>query len=91
MDKMMEEDLKGLEEEIDDAVDRLFVEKQRGGVERLLMYSQILEPSVKSPVLEPAMKPPAGEPPLKSLVLEPSIQSPVSEPPVKSSLLEPSY
>ena len=31
MDKMMEEeDFKGLEEEIDDAVDRLFVEKKRG-------------------------------------------------------------
>jgi len=91
MDKMMEEDLKGLEEEIDDAVDRLFVEKQRGGAEGLLMDSQILEPSVKSPVLEPAMKPRTIEPPLKSLVLEPSIQSPVSEPSVKSSLLEPSY
>jgi chemotaxis signal transduction protein len=91
MDKMMDEDLKGLEEEIDDAVDRLFVEKQRGGVESLLMDSQILEPSVKSPVLEPAMKPPTVEPPLKSLILGPSIQSPVSEPPVKSSLLEPSY
>jgi hypothetical protein len=91
MDKTIEEDLKGLEEEIDDAVDRLFVEKQRGGVENLLMDSQLLEPSLKSPVLESATKPPTLEPPLKSLVLEPSIQSPDLEFPVKSSLSEPSY
>ena len=88
---MGEEDLKGLEEEIDDAVDRLFVEKKRGGAESFLMESQFSEPSLKSPALEPAMKPPTVEPPLKSLILGPSIQSPVSEPPVKSSLLEPSY
>jgi len=91
MDKIIEEDLKGLEEEIDDAVDRLFVEKKRGGLENLLMDSQLLEPSLKSPVLESATKPPTLEPPLKSLVLEPSIQSPDLEPPVKSSLSEPSY
>jgi len=91
MDKIIEEDLKGLEEEIDDAVDRLFVEKKRGGVENFLMDSQLLEPSLKSPVLESATKPQTLEATMKSLVLEPSIQSPDLEPPVKSSLSEPSY
>ncbi len=91
MDKIIEEDIKGLEEEIDDAVDRLFIEKKRGGVENLLMDSQLLEPSLKSPVLESATKPPTLEPPLESLVLEPSIQSPDLEPPFKSFLSEPSY
>lgn len=88
---MGEEDLRGLEEEIDDAVDRLFVEKKRGGAESFLMESELPEPSLKSPALEPAMKPPTFEPSMKSLSLEPSIESPELEPLMKSSLLEPSY
>ena len=75
MDKMMgEEDLKGLEEEIDDAVDRLFVEKKRGAVESFLMESPLLEPPLRSPVLEPSMKPPTLEPSMKPSLLEPSYE-----------------
>lgn len=50
MDKIFgEEDLKGLEEEIDDAVDRLFVDKKGGITESFLMESSLLESSLKSP------------------------------------------
>jgi chemotaxis signal transduction protein len=90
--KMMEEeDLKGLEEEIDDAVDRLFVEKQRGMPESLLMESPPAEPALKSQVLEPPMKPPAPEPPMKPPQLETSVKSSLLESAMQSSLLEPSY
>jgi chemotaxis signal transduction protein len=83
MDKLMEEeDLKGLEEEIDDAVDRLFVEKKGGAAESLLMEPELSEPPLKSLVSEPAMKPP---------VLEPLTKPPVLETPAKPSFLEPSY
>jgi len=67
MDKIIgEEDLKGLEEEIDDAVDRLFVDKKGGITESFLMESSLLESSLKSPmeessnefpILEPSAKP----------------------------------
>jgi len=40
-----EDDIKGLEEEIDSAVDRLFVEKEIGLAERVRMEPSILEPS----------------------------------------------
>lgn len=88
---MEEEDLKGLEEEIDDAVDRLFVEKQRGMPESLLMESPPAEPPLKSQGLEPPMKPPTPEPPVKPPQLETSVKSSLLESPMKSSLLEPSY
>jgi hypothetical protein len=91
MDKLMEEDLKGLEEEIDDAVDRLFVEKDKGGAESLLMESQLFEPSLKPQGLEPSMKPSTLEPSVKSPILEPYIKSPELEPLIESSILEPSY
>ena len=39
-----EEDIKGLEKEIDSAVDRLFIEKKRGLAESSLMESSISEP-----------------------------------------------
>jgi len=53
MDKIIgEEDLKGLEEEIDDAVDRLFVDKKGGITESFLMESSLLESSLKSPMEE---------------------------------------
>ena len=75
MDKMMgEEDLKGLEEEIDDAVDRLFVEKKRGVADSFLMESPLLESPLKSPGLEPSMKPPVLEPSLKPPTLESSMK-----------------
>ena len=72
MDKMMgEEDLKGLEEEIDNAVDRLFVEKKRDGAESFLM-----EP----PILEPPPKPLPSEPEVKTSLREPSSPPPSIKP-----------
>jgi hypothetical protein len=101
MDKMTgEEDLKGLEEEIENAVDRLFVEKRGGGIESFLMESPAIEPPSKSSKEEPSTKPPALkpsmgssilEPALESLVLEPSMENPTFESPMETSLLEPSY
>ena len=92
MDKLTEEeDLKGLEEEIDNAVDRLFVEKPGGTAESFLMESPLVEPPLKPSSLEPLMKPPVLESPMRPHPLEPSIESPVLEPSSTSSLLEPSY
>jgi len=101
MDKMTgEEDLKGLEEEIENAVDRLFVEKRGGGIESFLMESPAIEPpsksskeepSTKPPALKPSMGPSILEPALESLVLEPSMEGPTFESPMETSLLEPSY
>ena len=87
--KMEEEELKGLEEEIDDAVNRLFVEKKGGMVESFLMESPSPEPPVKTPVIEPIIKSPAIEPFMKPPIAEPSIKPPIVEPPMKSLLLEP--
>jgi len=92
MDKLMEEEeLKGLEEEIDNAVDRLFVEKKKGAAESFLMESPLVEPPLKPSTLEPSTKPPVLESPMRPHPLEPSIKSPVLEPSATSSLLEPSY
>jgi len=97
MEKMMEEEeLKGLEEEIDDAVNRLFVEKKRGAVESILMESPVSEIPLKTSVLEETMKPPTLEPSIKVPVIEPFIESPIEtsmEPslePFLESSLEPS-
>jgi hypothetical protein len=61
-----EEDIKGLEEEIDSAVDRLFVDKKSSGTERLSMDLPLSESSIdkkssmakklsmESPILEPS-------------------------------------
>lgn len=93
MEKMMEEEeLKGLEEEIDDAVDRLFVEKKGGMVESFLMESSPTEPPLKTPIKEPAIKPLVIEPFMKPSISEPSISEvsikpPLAEPPIK--LVEP--
>ncbi len=96
---MEEEDLKGLEEEIDNAVDRLFVEKKPDRGESLLMESPLVEPPLKPPTLEPSMRPPVLESPAKphpfepsteSLILEPSfMEPPLVESPLKPSALEP--
>jgi hypothetical protein len=85
MDKIMEEEeLKGLDEEIDDAVNRLFVEKKRGSVESILMESPISEipskPSVpgqtlKPPVLETTLNVPPKVPDIE-LDIEPLVTSP---------------
>lgn len=100
MDKLMEEeDLKGLEEEIDNAVDRLFVERKRSPEEGLSMESPLAEPSLKppafepsveSPILEPSlMETPLAEPPLKPSTFEPSMRPPVVESPMKPHFFEP--
>jgi chemotaxis signal transduction protein len=82
MDKLMEEeDLKGLEEEINDAVDRLFVEKKGEVAESFLTEPEPSEPPLKSSLSKPSMKPPASEP---------LTRSPVLETPVKPFFLEPS-
>ena len=66
-----EDEIKGLEEEIDLAVDRLFVEKKRGLKESLLMESQSFEPSyemVKDSSIESSFQPsPAPLPFLRSM------------------------
>jgi len=85
-----EEDLKGLEEEIDDAVDRLFVEKKRGGAESFLMESPPIQPPLKTPVLEPSISP-TLEPSMKSPIFEPAMEPPIFEPAREPSLLEPSF
>ena len=91
MDKMMgEEDLKGLEEEIDDAVDRLFVEKKRGVTESVFLEPPTIETPLKPKKGEPSLKSPSFEPSPEPFVLEPSITPPVSEPSMKPSLVEPS-
>ncbi len=92
MDKLMgEEDLKGLEEEIDNAVDRLFVEKKKDQAESFMMEFPLGEPPSKPSPVEPSTKPPVLEPTIKLHPFEPSIQSPVLEPPEESPLLEPSF
>jgi hypothetical protein len=73
MDKIIgEEDLKGLEEEIDDAVDRLFVDKKGGVTDSFLMESSLLESSLKSPMEERSTQFPILEPLIKPSLLEPS-------------------
>jgi len=103
MEKLTEEeDLKGLEEEIDNAVDRLFVEMKRNSEEGFSMESPPAEPRLKASALESSSLEPSTELPVfgspiklpspeTSQPSEPSIQSPISEPSVKPSLLEPSY
>ncbi len=102
MDKVIEEeDFKGLDEEIDDAVDRLFIDNKN---KRNVGKSFSTEPTIpKTPltvVEEFAIKPSALEPLLESLPLEPSLESPIPqsftetsapERSIKPSFLEPSY
>jgi chemotaxis signal transduction protein len=103
MDKITgEEDFKGLDEEIDDAVDRLFVESKRGVTRSASIESPLRERSMKPPLSEPSMRPPtlepSTEPPMEPVMeplveppsLEPSIRSPILEPTMKPPVLEPS-
>jgi hypothetical protein len=99
MDKLTgEEDFKGLDEEIDNAVDRLFVENKRGAAKSVSVESPLLEPSMKSPAPEPSKKPPTFEPSMEPVMeplmepptLEPSVRSPNLEPTMKPPILEPS-
>jgi hypothetical protein len=91
MDKMPgEEDFKGLEEEIDDAVDRLFVENKRRGAKTYSTESPLLEPSLSPPTPQPSTKSPTREPSVKPPDLEPFMQPSTLKPSVKSSVEEPS-
>jgi hypothetical protein len=72
MDKVMgENEIKGLEEEIDSAVDRLFVEKKGGVPESQLKKPPVKEPSFKIEKdfdLESAIPPAPAEPPVSNSV-----------------------
>lgn len=90
MDKIKEEDeLKGLEEEIDDAVDRLFVESKRGGAKAFSKEPPPLEPSLSSSISEVSNKPSTPEPSLKPPTLEPFEQPPTLTPLMTSRVEEP--
>jgi chemotaxis signal transduction protein len=101
MDKVTEEeDFKGLDEEIDDAVDRLFIDNKRGSGKGFSMESPVLktplkslieEPSIKSSPSEPSMGPPPLEPSMQSHISEPLTKPSIAEPSMKPSFLEPSY
>jgi hypothetical protein len=101
MDKVTEEeDFKGLDEEIDDAVDRLFIDNKRGSGKGFSMESPILKAPLKSRIEEPLLKSSTSKPSMEPPLLDPSMESPVSEPftkpsmvepPMKPSFLEPSY
>jgi chemotaxis signal transduction protein len=94
MDKVIEEeDFKGLDEEIDDAVDRLFIDNKRGSGKSLSVGSPALKTPLKSVTEEPPIKSPSSQPSIEPLPLEPmepSMQSPISEPFSKPSIAEPS-
>lgn len=63
MEKIIGEDeLKGLEEEIDNAVDRLFVDKKTGLTDHFLIESSVIESSLKSEVGEFPKESPLSEP-----------------------------
>ena len=90
MDKITEEEeFKGLEEEIDDAVDRLFVENKRGTANAFSKEPLPPEPSLSLPPSEPSMRPSAPEPSLKPPTLEPFMEPPTLRPPMKPSVEEP--
>jgi chemotaxis signal transduction protein len=91
MEKMIgEEDLKGLEEEIDDAVDRLFVEKKRGAKESVFLEPPTLETPSKPKKGDLFLNPPRVEPSPEPFVLEPSVKSTRGEPLLESPSFEPS-
>jgi hypothetical protein len=101
MDKVTEEeDFKGLDEEIDDAVDRLFIDNKRGSVKSFSTESPVSKtplksfaegPSINSPTSKPSMEPSPLEASMEFSIPEPSIKPSIVEPPVKPSFLEPSY
>jgi len=91
MDKVAEEeDFKGLDEEIDDAVDRLFIDNKRGSGKSFSMESPALKTPLKSIIEEPSLKSPTSEPSMESLPMESSMESPISEPLIQPSSAEPS-
>src|SRR4030042_3022240 len=91
MDKVTEEeDFKGLDEEIDDAVDRLVIDNKRGSGRSFSMESPALKTPLKSIIEEPSLKSPTSEPSMESLPMESSMESPISEPLIQPSIAEPS-
>lgn len=84
MDKMGEEEFKGLDEEIEDAVNRLFVEKKREAPESILREALSKEPLLKTPVIESPVKSSHIESTNKPLRVDSSM-----EPPVIESLMTP--
>jgi hypothetical protein len=91
MDKVIEEqDFQGLDEEIDDAVDRLFIDNKRGAGRSLSVESPVLKTPLKSLAEEPSIKSRTSQPSVKPLPLEPSMESPISESSLKPSFAEPS-
>jgi hypothetical protein len=93
MDKVTEEeDFKGLDEEIDDAVDRLFIDNKNKRVagKSFTVESQAPKTPLRSIIAEPSIKSPASEPSMEPLSLEPSMESPIPEPFTKPSISEPS-
>ena len=103
MDKVMEEeDFKGLDEEIDNAVDRLFIDnknKRSAGksvsseppVPKTLLKPILEEPSIESPALETSLESFPLEPSMESSIPEPFTKPSAVEPSMKPSFLEPSY
>jgi len=103
MDKMIEEeDFKGLDEEIDSAVERLFIDNKnrRGAGKGFSMESPVSkaplkpvaeEPSIKSSVSEPSMEPLPSEPSVESSLPDHFAKPSIAEPSMKPSFLEPSY
>lgn len=90
---MEEEELKGLEEEIDNAVERLFVEKKKGVANTPFMESLRSETPLKPFVSEQPLPPPTFEPSPTPLSIEPLKATPMEsliEPPIEPSLELPS-
>jgi len=91
MDKVTEEeDFKGLDEEIDDAVDRLFIDNKIGAGRSLSVESPVLKTPLKSLTEAPSTKSRTSQPSVEPSPLEPSMESPISEPSMKPSFAEPS-
>jgi len=91
MDKVAEEeDFKGLDEEIDDAVDRLFIDNTRGSGRSLSMESPALKAPLKSIIEETSIKPSTSKSSMGPLPMESSMESPISEPLIQPSSAEPS-
>ncbi len=91
MDKVTEEeDFKGLDDEIDDAVDRLFIDNKMGAGRGFSVESPALKTPLKSFTEAPSLKSRTSQPPMEPPPLEPPMESPISESPMKPSFLEPS-
>lgn len=86
---MEEEEFKGLEEEIDSAIERLFVEKKRGPAKSSPMESLLSENPLQSSFSEPTNDPPILKPLHEAPVLEPLKTTPVET--LIETTIEPSF